>query len=183
MPELDDSEPQYSDDALVCRCSSFRGNKVVAVIVDQAAGVIHFQNCFRRNWSLGIRAQAWCSCPLAELCHARHLCRKGFCSLTITTTAGSAVIASCASQYDDLRKTLDGLIPPIDGILQNGDDVLGLSCFGAFAGMFAGVALCWWLQPRNGSGVYELAFIGGGFLGAAFAALFGNWILRQKYRR
>ena len=177
----DSLRPTFSGDSLVCQTSQFWTNKVVSVIVDRSAGVIHFRNCYTRNWSLALRAQSWFSCPLTDLRYARHFCHKGSCALTITTTTGTAVISAKASNYEALREVLATIIPPVSGLIRDSKDVLALVVLGAFSGFLIGLGLAGWLLPRNASdATFGLLGMGGMIAGVAIAVLLGNWIKNRK---
>lgn len=185
MSDNDDrSVPTFSDDSLVCHTSQFGTGKIVSVIVDCSAGMIHFRNCYRRNWSMSLRAHSWFSCPLTDLRYARHFCHKGTCSLTITTTTGTAIISAKASNYEELREMLATVIPPVRGLIRDSGDLLGLVVLGAFGGFPVGLGLAGWLLPRSATTFgFGLLVMGGVFAGAAIAVLLGNWVLNRKYQR
>lgn len=180
----DSSEPTFSEDSLKCHTSQFGTGKVVSVIVDGSAGMIHFRNCYRRNWSLALRAHTWFSCPLTDLRYARHLCHKGNCALTITSATGIATISSKATNYEALREMMATVIPPVRGLIRDSNDVLGLVVFGAIGGFLVSLFAAGWLLPRNASGAtFGMSVMGGVVSGVVLAVLFGNWLLNRKYQK
>lgn len=109
-PDLrtDPEAPKFSADSLICELGTGVG-KPRAVIVDHAAGMIHFQNC---HWPHGfwvIRSQAWLSCPLNDVLRTRHKTTKiqneSVESFVMETPTGSATVHSnLMSNYEALRQ-------------------------------------------------------------------------------
>ena len=184
MNDNDDaSRPTFSDDSLVCNTSQFWTGKTVSVIVDRAAGLIHFQNCYRPRWSMAIWPQSWFSCPLTDLRYARHFCHKGNCALNISITTGVAVISAGASNYGVLRETLATLLPPVHGLIRDGDDVAGMAGLGAFGGLVAGFFLALRLPPSASGAIFGFVILGGMIVGVVLAVLLANWVLKRKFRK
>ncbi len=107
-PDLrtDPEAPKFSADSLICELGTGIG-KPRAVIVDHAAGMIHFQNC---HWPHGfwvIRSQAWLSCPLTDVLRTRRRTTKhrgeNLESFVIETRTGSATVSrGHISNYEPL---------------------------------------------------------------------------------
>lgn len=100
-------------DPLVCQTTGWRG-KTVSVIVDRAAGMIHFQNCHKLNGFWTIKVQPHFSCRLDDLQGARRHCVYGRTSdvhwVTITTPAGKASLGEEAINYELLCGLLSDLV-------------------------------------------------------------------------
>jgi len=98
--------PRCSQDAVVFQCIGFFG-KPVAVIVDRAAGQIHFQNCHWLRKFLVVRATPWFSCPLAEMRSAKPIkSTRNITALKIVTKEGSAWISADATNFRSLCNEL-----------------------------------------------------------------------------
>ncbi len=96
--------PPFSADSLVCQWSPL--GSTLAVIVDHAAGEIHFKRCHRphvrqRFWM--IRPQAWMSCPLSDVLRTRREnSGRSTQNLIIETRTGTASVSSFVSNYKAL---------------------------------------------------------------------------------
>lgn len=101
--------PKFAKDALVCQGIGWSG-KPVAVIVDRVAGLIHFQNCHSPQSFWAISSAKWFSCPTSDLVSTRYWDPRGK-FLMIVTKKGEARIASTATNYDLMCKTLNEVTP------------------------------------------------------------------------
>jgi hypothetical protein len=98
--------PRYSQGALVSQWIGFFGQPVT-VIVDRAAGQIHFQNCHWLRKFLVFRATPWFSCPVGEVRSAIPVKSKGnIRALKIVTKEGSAWISADATNFQSLYNEL-----------------------------------------------------------------------------
>lgn len=98
--------PRCSQDAVVSQFIGFFG-KPVTVIVDRAAGQIHFQNCHWLRKFLVVRATPWFSCPLGEVRSAKPVKSKRIITaLKIVTKEGSAWISADATNFRSLCNEL-----------------------------------------------------------------------------
>ena len=118
-----------SVDPLVCQTTGFLG-KPVSVIVDRAAGMIHFQNCHSLKGFWTIKAQPQFSCRLADLQGVRRLRMHGRARdmnwLSIVTPAGNVDLGEEATNYELLCELLPDLIPPSQRTVEpNSQEVVG----------------------------------------------------------
>ena len=72
------------------------------IIVDDKAGMIHFQRCFRPPGFWTIKTLPWFSCPLKSVTSVSQMTFKGTTTLTIHTNSGKGSITSHAMR---LRRT------------------------------------------------------------------------------
>jgi hypothetical protein len=105
-PLVKGGAPKFSSDALVCRYAGWM-NKPISVIVDNAAGTLHLQNCHYPKAFLPKKAQPWFSCPLNELREVRiekvkYRGSKPVDALRIVTRSGSALILPDATDFKSL---------------------------------------------------------------------------------
>lgn len=135
----------FSVDPLVCQTIGWRG-KPVSVIVDRAAGVIHFQNCHTPRKFLAIKAQSQFSCPLADL-QDGYRYRKTYRGntndfVTIVTSVGKAHLSSTATNYESLCGILPDLIPPGSQSISTDHPVVLERCaIGALVGAVLGISM------------------------------------------
>lgn len=105
----------FAVDPLVCQTTGWRG-KPVSVIVDRAAGMIHFQNCHKPKGFWTIKAQPHFSCRLDDLQGVRRHCVYGRTRdvnwVTIVTPAGKACLGEEAINYELLCGLLSDSIAP-----------------------------------------------------------------------
>ena len=105
----DPDAPKFSADSLVCESSTGLG-KPRAVIVDHAAGMIHFQNCHRPFGFWVIFCQTWLSCPLADVLRTREKTTKNkdgsidYSFVMQTETGTATVYAYQITNYEALRQ-------------------------------------------------------------------------------
>lgn len=143
--------PKFSDESLVCCDSGWLG-KSVRIIVDLAAGMIHFQNCHVPRGFLAVRSQAWFSCPLKTLSTAyRHRFghRGGKVDyLRIITPDGRADLSFTASNYESLNDALSHLLARGTRTLSTENPAVAHWCG---AGAICGTLVVWNMLPLRGS--------------------------------
>lgn len=144
VPDVED-EPSavrpYSEDALVCRFAAL--NRVHSVVVDRAAGMIHFAHCHTPQRFLA-RAEPRYSCLLTDI-QAAHV--RGN-SLTIVTKAGNAYVPAYTENYAELSEFLAAYVPPEQDEHDTDHPLMGwVYTFSAIGGLLLGAAL----TPRQAS--------------------------------
>ncbi len=159
-PEVD--APKFSAESLVWRGSGLKG-KPVSVVVDRAAGRIHFQNCailfqncaiLRMIW-LG-SPLPWFSCSLSDLRSFHESPRKNLSALVIKTNFGKMTVLFVSGDFQALIQTLSDVIPGGHRRFHE-DSLLGILLYVFSGGITAVLAL--FLVPAGLSPQIETSLV------------------------
>ncbi len=163
--------PNISDDALIFCFQS--GSKVAAIYIDRPNQLIHFHNCHAPRRFLSMYSE-WYSCPITQIQAAFDFRYRGQSSLTVVTTAGRALIAGTANDFDQLRAIMKELVPYAPYGYSLDHPLMGMVAVGgAFAGIMAGVSMTPVAAPDSTLGMFVLAGAAGG-IGVSYSLVWAS---------
>ena len=145
---MTDKRPDIPTDAVSCQFRS--SGKDIAIFVDTAAGLIHFQNSHVPRGFL-TTADKWYSCGLKDVMRVHNTSEHkiGWC-LTVITRVGAARIRKQHADYTELHDTLTHLVRRNDpGFLMHDPAIQAVFGFIIFLCGCLGMFLGWWALPDN----------------------------------